>query len=123
MRPSLFSDGFKVISKFALVVTGTYFELLMCINVVVSVVGGVKVTKNKPVVRCTSSDFLTCINVVVLCVCVCGGGAKSEFKTAALVLKCTSSHSLTCINVVIFYRGGKMNVNPRFLLQVPPPIC
>ena len=50
-------------------------------------------------------------------------GAKREFKTAALVLKCTSSNSLTCINVVIFVGVGKMNVNPRFSLQVPPPIC
>ena len=57
MRPSLFCGGFKVISKFALVVTGTYFELLMCISVVVSVVGGVKGTKNALVVRGTSFDF------------------------------------------------------------------
>ena len=49
-------------------------------------------------------------------------GAKREFKTAALVLKCTSSNSLTCINVVIFVGVGKMNVNPRISLQVPPPI-
>ena len=34
--------GFKA----ALVVTGTYCELLTCISVVVSVVGGVKGTKN-----------------------------------------------------------------------------
>ena len=52
-----------------------------------------------------------------------GGGAKREFKTAALVLKCTSSNSLTCINLVIFVGVGKMNVNPRFSLQVPPPFC
>ena len=52
-----------------------------------------------------------------------GGGAKKELKTAARVLKCTSSNSLTCINVVIFVGVGKMNVNPRFSLQVPPPIC
>ena len=52
-----------------------------------------------------------------------GGGAKWEFKTAALVLKCTLSNSLTCINVVIVVGVGKMNVNPRFSLQVPPPIC
>ena len=32
--------------KVALVVTGTYCELLTCISVVVSVVGGVKGTKN-----------------------------------------------------------------------------
>ena len=50
-------------------------------------------------------------------------GAKMEFKTAADVLKCTSSNSLTCINVVIFVGVGKINVNPRFSLQVPPPIC
>ena len=50
------------------------------------------------------------------------GGAKREFKTAALVLKCTSSNSLMCINVVIFVGVGKMNINPRFSLQVPPPI-
>ena len=56
-------------------------------------------------------------------VCVYWGGAMSELKTAALVLKCTSSNSLTCINVVIFVGVGKMNVNPRFSLQVPPPIC
>ena len=53
---------------------------------------------------------------------VVGGGAKWEFKTAALVLKCTFSNSLTCINVVIVVGVGKMNVNPRFF-QVPPPIC
>ena len=52
-----------------------------------------------------------------------GGGAKREFKTAVLVLKCTSSNSLTCISVIIFVGVGKMNVNPRFSLQVPPPIC
>ena len=34
------------IFRFALVVTGTYCELLTCISVVVSVVGGVKGTKN-----------------------------------------------------------------------------
>ena len=50
-------------------------------------------------------------------------GAKREFKIAALVFKCTSSNSLTCINVVIFVGVGKMNVNPRFSIQVPPPIC
>ena len=50
-------------------------------------------------------------------------GAKREVKTAALVLKCTSSNSLTCINIVIFVGVGKMNVNPRFSLQIPPPIC
>ena len=50
-------------------------------------------------------------------------GAKREFKTSALVLKCTSSNSLTCINVVFFVGVGKMNVNPRFSVQVPPPIC
>ena len=57
MRPSSFCGGFKVIFKFALVVTSTYFELLMCISVVVSVVGGVKGTKNALVVRGSSSDF------------------------------------------------------------------
>ena len=51
------------------------------------------------------------------------GGKKREFETAALVLKCTSSNSITCNNVLIFVRMGKMNVNPRFSLQVPPPIC
>ena len=58
-----------------------------------------------------------------VCVRLGGGGTKWEFKTALLVLKCTSSNSLTCINVVIFVGLGKMNVNPRFSLQVPPPIC
>ena len=52
-----------------------------------------------------------------------GGGAKREFKTDAHVFKCTSSNLLTCNNVVIFVGVGKMNVIPRFLLQVPPPIC
>ena len=32
--------------RVALVVTGTYCELLTCISVVVSMVGGVKMTKN-----------------------------------------------------------------------------
>ena len=58
-----------------------------------------------------------------VCVRWGGGGAKREFKTAALVLKCTSSNSLTCINLGIFVGVGKMNVNPRFSLQIPPPIC
>ena len=57
-----------------------------------------------------------------VCVRLEGGGAKSEFKTAALVLKCTSSNSLTCAIVVIFVGVGKMNVNPLLSLQVPPPI-
>ena len=52
-----------------------------------------------------------------------GEGAKREFKNAALVHKCTSSNSLTCFNVGIFVDVGKMNVNPRFSIQVPPPIC
>ena len=61
---------------------------------------------------------------VGVCVCVGGGGgAKREFETAALVLKCTSSNSLTGINVVTFVGVGKINVNPHFSLQVPPPIC
>ena len=54
---------------------------------------------------------------------MCVGGTIREFETAALVLKCTSSNSITCINVLIFVGVGKMNVNPRFSLQVPPPIC
>ena len=88
-----------------------------------SVVGGVKGTKNALVVRGTSSNFSR-VSTSSFCVCVCwGGGAQREFKTAVLVLKCTSSNSLTCINVVIFVGVGKMNVNPRFSLQVPPPIC
>ena len=33
------------------------------------------------------------------------------------------ANSLTCINVIIFVGEGKMNVNPCFSLQVPPPIC
>ena len=57
-----------------------------------------------------------------MCVCV-GGGGYREFKTAALVLKGTYFSSLTCINVIIFVGVGKMNVKPRFSLQVPPPIC
>ena len=40
-----------------LVLTGTFCELLTCISVVMSVVGGVKGTKNALVVRGTSSDF------------------------------------------------------------------
>ena len=59
--------------KVALVVTGTYCELLTYISVVVSVVGRVKGTK----MRCRWRyllRFVTCINVVVLCVCVCVGG-------------------------------------------------
>ena len=52
-----------------------------------------------------------------------GGGGKGNLKTAALVLKDTSYSSLTCINVVIFVGVGKMNVKPRFSLQVPPYIC
>ena len=57
-----------------------------------------------------------------VCVRLGRGGAKRELKAAALVFKCTSSNSLTCINVVIFVGVGKMNVNPRFSLQFPPPI-
>ena len=52
-----------------------------------------------------------------------GGGGVKEFKTAAPVVRGTSSDSLTWINVVIFVGVGKMNVKPRFSLQVPPPIC
>ena len=101
-------------------VTGTYCELLTCIIVVVPVAGGVKGTKMLSSSEVPPSIF-TCINVVVLCVCV--GGTKREFKTAVLVPKCTSSNLLSCINVVIFVGVGKMNVNPRFSLQVPFPIC
>ena len=45
MRPSLFCGGSREF-KIALVVTGTYCELLTCISVVMSVVSGVKGTKN-----------------------------------------------------------------------------
>ena len=44
-------------SKVALVITGTYCELLTCISVVVSLVGGVKRTKNVLFVRSTSFGF------------------------------------------------------------------
>ena len=85
-----------------------------------SVVGLVKGTKMR-----LSLDVPPPIFNVYHCrrfVCV-RWGAKREFKTDALVLKCTLSNSLTCINVVIFVGVGKMYVNPRFSLQVPPPIC
>ena len=86
-----------------------------------SVVGGVKGTKMRLSLEVPPPIF----NVYQRrrFVCVRWGGAKSEFKTAALVLKCTSSNSLTYINVVIFVGVGKMNVNPCFSLRVPPPIC
>ena len=93
-------------SKVALVVTGTYCELLTCISVFLSGVGGVKGTKTR-----LSLDVLSPIFNVYQrrrYVCVRGGGeAKREFKTAALVLKCTSSDSLTCVIVVIFVGVGK----------------
>ena len=90
--------GFKA----ALVVTGTYCELLTCISVVVSVVGGVKGTKNA-----LSLDVLLLFHNVYQrrrhFVCVCGGGGgKGNLKIAALVLKGTFSSSLTCINIVVF---------------------
>ena len=109
--------------KVALVVTGTHCELFTCISVVVSVVGGVKVTKNALSLE-VPPRFATCIHVVVLCVCVLGGGGGlRDLKTAVLVLKGTSSSSLTCINVVIFVGVGKMDVKPRLSLHVSPPIC
>ena len=61
--------------KIALVVTGTYCELLTCISVVMSVVGGVKGTKNA-----LSFDVPPSIRNVYqrrrrfVCVCVWGGG-------------------------------------------------
>ena len=85
-----------------------------------SLVGGVKGTKNALVVRGTSSDFNVYQRRRFVCV---HWGPEMEIKTAADVLKCTSFNLLTCINVGNFCRGGKMNVNPRFLLQVPPPTC
>ena len=51
------------------------------------------------------------------------GVGQKEFKTAAPVVRGSSCDSLTWINVVIFVGVGKMNVKPRFSLQVPPPIC
>ena len=69
--------------KVALVVTGTYCELLTCISVVVSVVGRVKGTK----MRCCWRyllRFVTCINVGVLCVC---GGGEGNLKLLRLSLK------------------------------------
>ena len=86
-----------------------------------SVVGGVKGTKMRLSLEVPPPIFNVYRRRRFVCV-RWGGGAQREFKTAALVLKCTSSYSFTCINV-IFVGVGKMNVNPRFSLQVPPPIC
>ena len=84
-----------------------------------SVVGGVKGLKMRLSLDVPPPIFNVYQRRRFVCV---RWGAKREFKTAALVLKCTSSNSLTCINVVIFVGVGKMNVNPRISLQVPPPI-
>ena len=50
--------------KVALVVTGSYCELLTCISVVMSVVGGVKGTKNALSLE-VPLPIVMCINVVV----------------------------------------------------------
>ena len=69
--------------KVALVFTSTYCELLTCISVVVSMVGRVKGTKMRSRLRYLLR-FVTCINVVVLCVC---GGRKGNIKLLHLSLK------------------------------------
>ena len=78
--------------KVALVVTGTYCELLTCISVVVSMVGGVKGTKNA-----LSLDVPLLFHNVYqrrrhfVCVCVGGGGGgKGNLKLLRLSLKVPS---------------------------------
>ena len=71
-----------------------------------SLVGGVKGTKMRLSLEVRPPIFNVYQRRRFVCV-HWGGGAKREFKTAALVLKCTSSKSLMRINVVIFVGVGK----------------
>ena len=75
-------------SKVALVFTGTYCELLTCISVVVSVVGGVKGTKNALVVRIPPLIFNVYQPRRFVCVRLGGGGGglKGNLKLLRLSL-------------------------------------